>query len=309
MHTFVFFFFLQPPKGKKSKRKSRKDSTSSQEEEEEEAEEYEDSAPSSAEIQVIHKHPTPKNLHSILKQRTVSESSEDLSHGHVDLPDSPRSEGEEQLSSSGGLKKQRSVSFNSHVDHTSFKASASVSSMTPALKSKRKRQRKREERMKRGRNNSEGGTSSSEECNSGRAGLSYSEGEEEDGAVSGNKVGLSRSLSDPGAGESAPFTLSPIADKREEEVEGNSSPGVSKEKASESKKEHLNASSQPSTNRVLDFRTSSSKSKVTEMQGDSQKAAVKEVGGGDVANGQGSIDDGIMESRKGSEKAEIKSFC
>ncbi|GFR57843.1 protein kintoun [Elysia marginata] len=279
---------IKPPKSKKNKRKSRKDSASSQEDEGEE--EYDDSAPSSAEIQVIHKHPTPKNLHSILKQRTVSESSEDLSHGYVDLPDSPRSEGEEQLSSSGGLRKHRSVSFNSHVDHTSFKSSASVSSMTPALKSKRRRQRKREERLKRGaRTNSEGGTSSSEECSSGKAGFSLSEGEEEDRTISGNKAGLSRSLSDPGAGANAPpFTLSPIADKREEEDEVEESCSTDGQSApSDICQEQSKAISQPCTNRVLDFRTISSESKASTVPGDFQNAAEKDEGGyGDVPNSQ-----------------------
>ncbi|GFN73689.1 protein kintoun [Plakobranchus ocellatus] len=246
---------IKPPKGK-NRRKSRKDSVSSQEEEEED--EYDESAPSSAEIQVIHKHPTPKNLHSILKQRTVSESSEDFGHNNADLPESPRSEGEEQLSSNGGLKKHRSVSFNSHVDRTSFKAFASVSSMTPTLKSKRRRQRKREERLKRRfRSNSEGGTSSGEECSGGRVCLSHSEGEDEELSASKYKAGLSRSISDPGTITGIEsFNLSPIADKLEED-EDESKLNDSSDSLSEKTKSKV--SETPGSTKELDFRTSSSK--------------------------------------------------
>jgi len=42
----------------------------------------------------------------------------------------------------------RHVTFNAHVDSTTFKTNASVSSMKQALKSKRRNQRKREEKRK-----------------------------------------------------------------------------------------------------------------------------------------------------------------
>lgn len=162
-------------------------------EDEEDEDDYD--PPLSAEIEVIHKNPLP-DLHSILKQRTMSESSEEVS---TPDPDSPRSEGEE-LSSS--FSKKRSVSFNNHVDRASFKSSASVSSMTPSLKSKRRRQRKREEKKKGYvRCNSEG-TSSSEEC-AHSVSDSYSLSEEE-GDVGhkkpkgGKKACLFRAASDPG---------------------------------------------------------------------------------------------------------------
>uniref|UniRef100_A0A0B7ATP4 Uncharacterized protein n=1 Tax=Arion vulgaris TaxID=1028688 RepID=A0A0B7ATP4_9EUPU len=176
---------IKPPKGKRWKLPDKT--------EEEDDEDY--SPPSSAEIEVVHKHPPP-DLHSILKQRTASESSEEVSNCD---PDSPRSEGEE-LSSS--CSKKRSVSFSNHVDHASFKSSASVSSMTPALKSKRRRQRKREEKRKgRVRCNSEG-TSSSEECLH-SVSDSYSHSEEEGESSNkkskgGRKMTLRRAISDPG---------------------------------------------------------------------------------------------------------------
>ena len=111
-------------------------------EEEEEDDEYD--PPSSAEIKVVHTHPNP-SLQSILKQRTVSESSEDINPD----PESPRSpvDDEDELSSSlSSSGKRRSVSFSEHIDKATFKSSASVSSMKTSLKSKRKRQRKWEEK-------------------------------------------------------------------------------------------------------------------------------------------------------------------
>lgn len=151
---------------------------------------------------MIHKQPAPQ-LHSILKQRTVSESSEDHSLS-VD-PESPRSGEEEDLSFSCG--KRRTVSFNSHVDRASYKANASVSSMAPALKSKRKKQRRRVEKMQRGRrhrNNSEGtsGTSSSEDhlCKESWSD-SYSMSEEDGDETEKTKLRtavLHRANSDPG---------------------------------------------------------------------------------------------------------------
>ncbi|KAL8604815.1 hypothetical protein ACOMHN_028443 [Nucella lapillus] len=120
------------------------------EEDEEEDEEYD--PPSSAEIQVVHSRPNPL-LHSILKQHTVSESSEDLNHN----PDSAHS--------SPG--KRNTVSFSEHIDKATFKSAGSVSSMKTALKSKRKRQRKWEEKKdkssSRRRHNSTGSEGSSDD--------------------------------------------------------------------------------------------------------------------------------------------------
>lgn len=59
---------------------------------------------------------------------------------------------------------KRSVTFSSHVDKTTFKTNASVSSMHQALKSKRRRNRKKEERKAsntRRRHNSTGSECSS----------------------------------------------------------------------------------------------------------------------------------------------------
>ncbi|XP_052769097.1 protein kintoun-like [Mya arenaria] len=100
-----------------------------------------DEAPLSASIEVVHSKEVP-NLHGILKQRSISESSEDPTSSSGDSPTStsPRD-------NDGG---RHSVTFNSHIDRASFKTNASVSSMTQALKSKRRNRRKREERKERG---------------------------------------------------------------------------------------------------------------------------------------------------------------
>lgn len=88
-------------------------------------------------MQVVHDLEVP-NLHGILKQRSVSESSEDLSSSNSSCsPTSPRDE-------LFGFKK--SVKFNDHIDQTTFRTGAAVTSMTTALKSKRRRNRKREEK-------------------------------------------------------------------------------------------------------------------------------------------------------------------
>ena len=88
-------------------------------------------------LQVVHDQEIP-NLQGILKQRSVSESSEDLTSSNSSCsPSSPR----EELF---GFKK--SVKFNDHIDQTTFKSGAAVTAMTTALKSKRRRNRKREEK-------------------------------------------------------------------------------------------------------------------------------------------------------------------
>ncbi|CAL1531244.1 unnamed protein product [Lymnaea stagnalis] len=218
---------IKPPKSKKYKHEYIEDEGI-------EDEEYD--PPSSAEIEVVHKHPAP-NLHSILKARSPSESSEEVV---VMDPESPRSEGEE-LSSS--YTKKRSVSFSNHVDRASFKSFASVSSMTPALKSKRRRQRKREEKKNgRVRRTSEG-TSSSEECLQIGDSYSFSEGETSDKLVDRSKVMLSRTMSDPG-----PNTLVP-------ELSGKKN-GKKGKKGKKLEKGSGESESIPQAADVLDFRTS-----------------------------------------------------
>lgn len=119
-----------------------------------------DNGPPSADIQVVHDREV-SNLQGILKQRTVSESSEDLTSSNSSCsPSSPR----EDLF---GFKK--SVKFNDRIDQTTFRSGAAVTSMTTALKSKRRRNRKRDEKKSgRQRLNSGGseGTSSGEELES-----------------------------------------------------------------------------------------------------------------------------------------------
>ncbi|XP_025105993.1 uncharacterized protein LOC112571306 isoform X2 [Pomacea canaliculata] len=138
-----------------------------------EDEEYD--PPSSAEIQVVHSRPPPL-LHGILKQHTVSESSEDQNGDQ----ESPRSPGEEEEELSSSLGKRRSVSFSEHIDQATFKTSSAVSSMTMALKSKRRRQRKREERGSRRRHNS-GGSEGSGDDQTHSLSDSHSLSEEESG--------------------------------------------------------------------------------------------------------------------------------
>lgn len=128
-------------------RKSKKKNT---EEADDEGDDY--SPPSSADIEVVHRHPK-LNLHSILKQRTMSESSEDF---HTeDL--SPRSG--EDCDPLSTYNKRRSVSFNTYVDRASFKSCAAPASMTSVLKSKRRRQRKHEMKLNGKSRKNSGGTS------------------------------------------------------------------------------------------------------------------------------------------------------
>lgn len=111
--------------------------------------------PSSAEIQVVHEKAIP-NLHSILKNRSMSESSECEEYGSSNSSGSPSSPRDEPFCL------RRSVSFNERVDKTTFKSSAAVTAITSTLKNKRKRNRKREEkRQSRNRHNSGGSEGSS----------------------------------------------------------------------------------------------------------------------------------------------------
>lgn len=108
--------------------------------------EEEDECPLSADIEVVHEKVIP-NLHGILKQRTISESSEDpcMSASSSGSPESPRDE---------FFKK--SVKFNDRVDQATFKSKAAVSQMTQALKSKRRRNRKKEKRSRKNSGSSDG---------------------------------------------------------------------------------------------------------------------------------------------------------
>ncbi|XP_076463612.1 protein kintoun-like [Babylonia areolata] len=158
--------------------------------EEEEDDEYD--PPSSADIEVIHTQPSP-TLHSILKQRTMSESSEDV---NLD-PESPRSpvDDEDDLSPNASGKR-RSVSFSKHIDKATFKSSASVNSMKTALKSKRKRQRKWEEKKdkasSRRRHNSTGSEGSGDDhCHSQSDSHSHSDEELLDEESKGSLGGTS----------------------------------------------------------------------------------------------------------------------
>ena len=123
----------------------------------EDDEEYDaDECPSSADIEVVHSKETP-NLHSILKQRSISESSEERQSSSSESPTgtSPR-----ELDG-----QKRGVHFSTHIDKTTYKTNMSVNSMKVTLKSKRRRNRKREEKEKkdksRRRHNSTGSECSS----------------------------------------------------------------------------------------------------------------------------------------------------
>lgn len=108
----------------------------------------EDDSTLPADIEVIHEKGVP-NLQGILKLRSTSESSEDPSlSSSSGSPESPREE---------FFKK--SVKFNDRVDQATFKAKAAVSSMTQALKSKRRRNRKKQEKRSRKNSGSSEGSS------------------------------------------------------------------------------------------------------------------------------------------------------
>lgn len=110
----------------------------------------------SSEVVVVHDKVVPK-LHGILKQRTISESSDDgvracVSASERHASTTTGSEGDEQEGSpdrsTGGRRVlKKSVSFNDHVDHTVYQANQSVSSMHAALKNRRRRARKRDQKQ------------------------------------------------------------------------------------------------------------------------------------------------------------------
>ena len=107
------------------------------------------------------------NLHSILKDRTVSESSDEvfgvrgayrredsvssiLSTGSAS--EGPVSENED----ANPMHRKKSVSFSEYVDSTTYKANASVSTLHATLKKKSKRYRKKEAKIERRRRQSSG---------------------------------------------------------------------------------------------------------------------------------------------------------
>lgn len=132
------------------------------EEDEEESEGEEET--SADQIEVVCK-PEPK-LQGILKQRTVSESSDDIfssasllerqtSSASVNGSESTISESDENAdwagtsgnSGSGGfMGRRKCVSFSEHDDKITYKSGQSVCSMQSTLKSKRRRTRKKEAR-------------------------------------------------------------------------------------------------------------------------------------------------------------------
>ncbi|XP_046567374.1 LOW QUALITY PROTEIN: protein kintoun-like [Haliotis rubra] len=122
--------------------------------------------PSSADIEVVHKKALPK-LHSILKQRTLSESSDDhlCSGGESRSSGDARSGGESPRSGpedsplEGCSKK--CVTFNSHIDSATYKKNTAPTSMKTALKSKRRRARKKEEKKANGRRRKNSGSEGS----------------------------------------------------------------------------------------------------------------------------------------------------
>ena len=110
---------------------------------------------SSPEIEVIHEKGVPK-LQSILKQRTISESSDEIFSSSFsrensitshNSSESPISESDENFDG----ERKKSVSFCDHVDKTTYKTASSVSSMRATLKNKRRRARKREQKQEKSR--------------------------------------------------------------------------------------------------------------------------------------------------------------
>ena len=114
-----------------------------------------------SDIVVVHTKSCPR-LHSILKQRTISESSDDgrrlsfsadrlISTASEDASESEDGGFDSHLSSSVSsgnsirpmLKK--SVSFNDHIDHAVFQVNQSVSAMHAILRNRRRRARKRDQ--------------------------------------------------------------------------------------------------------------------------------------------------------------------
>jgi hypothetical protein len=113
-----------------------------------------------SDIVVVHTKSCPR-LHSILKQHTISESSDDgrrlsvsgdrqTSTASDDASDSDDGGFNVPLSSSmssenGFRRLKKSVSFNDRIDHAVFQANQSVSSMHAILKNRRRRARKRDQ--------------------------------------------------------------------------------------------------------------------------------------------------------------------
>lgn len=106
------------------------------------------------EIVVIHEKGIPR-LHGILKQRSMSESSDDLSmwsnstDRHTGTATGSETESDyEESSGQGPFRPQfkKSVSFNEHIDQTMYATNQSVSQMHALLKNKRRRIRKREQK-------------------------------------------------------------------------------------------------------------------------------------------------------------------
>ena len=126
---------------------------------------------SADDIRVVHNKQPPTKLQGILKQRTVSESSDDHSgsfsrqlssaggDGGGGGSTSAISESEGNTSgddsSSTPLGRKKSVSFSEHVDSATFRCNQSVSSMREAIKKKEKkheqRQKQRQRRQNQGR--------------------------------------------------------------------------------------------------------------------------------------------------------------
>lgn len=116
----------------------------------------------SSEIVVVHEKGVPK-LHGILKQRSVSESSDDgvrswwsgrdrqtgVTTGSEDDDNEDSPDRSAALWANSGSRQvvRKSVSFNDHIDRTLFQANQSVSSMHAALKNRRRRARKRDQKQ------------------------------------------------------------------------------------------------------------------------------------------------------------------
>ncbi|ELU02355.1 hypothetical protein CAPTEDRAFT_195573, partial [Capitella teleta] len=102
---------------------------------------------------IIHSKEIPK-LQSILKQRTLSESSCDdalsSSYGRQssNISTDELTDSEESTDCSGGGRtRKKSVSFSEYVDKQTYKSNMSVTTMKASLRSKKRKARKREERI------------------------------------------------------------------------------------------------------------------------------------------------------------------
>ena len=115
---------------------------------------------SGEEIEVVHRTHLPR-LQGILKQRSVSESSDDvsssarsrqLSTGHDSAASGVSGSDDAQDLTSGDdvttPERKKSVSFNENIDSATFRCHQSVSSMRETLKNKRRKQRKHDKRNK-----------------------------------------------------------------------------------------------------------------------------------------------------------------